>query len=232
MLKLDKNTHLMIIVTFSLIFIVVYLYYTITDVRNMQKTIKKLTDDLVIVSQKVHTLEDKCVQSFSKQQACNPAPKQDTLKDNGKKGNVVSVTQVVVNETLPIDTTYVSCEDEDDQSVLTSEVREVLECTDDEEDGVVGDVPVDSSVDENVDAINILDIINNKDNNTANDQETIQVINEELHVELVEKAAVSIEDVQKMKYDELRELSRKLNVNQKGTKDILVKRLSEFLASQ
>jgi hypothetical protein len=47
MFKLDKNTHMMVLFTFSLIFIVVYLYYTITDVRKMQKEVKRLSDELL-----------------------------------------------------------------------------------------------------------------------------------------------------------------------------------------
>lgn len=46
MFKIDKHTHLIILFTFALVFVVIYLYFTITDVRKMQRDITKLAADV------------------------------------------------------------------------------------------------------------------------------------------------------------------------------------------
>jgi len=43
MFKLSKSTHLTVIATFAIVFIVIYLYYTITDLRKLQIEVSKLS---------------------------------------------------------------------------------------------------------------------------------------------------------------------------------------------
>jgi hypothetical protein len=55
MFKLDKNTHMMILFTFALVFVVIYLYYTITDVRKMQRDIARLSSEVSALANKQPT---------------------------------------------------------------------------------------------------------------------------------------------------------------------------------
>ena len=55
MFKLDKNTHMMILFTFALVFVVIYLYYTITDVRKMQRDIARLSSEVSVLANKKPT---------------------------------------------------------------------------------------------------------------------------------------------------------------------------------
>lgn len=46
MFKAGKSTHLTILATFAIVFIVIYLYYTITDLRKVQIDVAKLTKEV------------------------------------------------------------------------------------------------------------------------------------------------------------------------------------------
>lgn len=209
MFKLDKNTHMMVLFTFSLIFIVVYLYYTITDVRKMQKEVKRLSDELLKL-QKEPPVQIKPVITPTPAAASapiNPVP-------------IVECKQVEPGADINIH--------EDDESVLTDEIRETLECTDDDED------------------IDLQNIINSADKQIAGEVadvvadvvagEVAEVVAGEAAVvaravvdEAVVDEAVAIDeaDILLMKYDDLKELCKKRNLSQKGAKDVLIKRLLE-----
>jgi len=45
-MKINTSTHLTILFTFAIIFVVIYLYYTIIDVRKISLDIKKLSQDI------------------------------------------------------------------------------------------------------------------------------------------------------------------------------------------
>ena len=45
-MKINTSTHLTILFTFAIIFVVIYLYYTIMDVRKISLDIKKLSQDI------------------------------------------------------------------------------------------------------------------------------------------------------------------------------------------
>lgn len=45
-MKINTTTHLTILFTFAIIFVVIYLYYTIIDVRKISLDIKKLSQDI------------------------------------------------------------------------------------------------------------------------------------------------------------------------------------------
>lgn len=151
MFKIDKSTHLLILFTFAIIFVVVYLYYTIIDVRKIQKELKTLSED-VLALKKLQAQEN-----------------QATLHEEEQK-RVIPI--VLATETEP----ELDFEVDEDESVHTEEVQAVLDV---EEQDVSEELP---------------------------EQEL---------------------DLSALKYDELRDLCKKLNLNQRGTKEVLLKRLEE-----
>lgn len=150
MFKIDKSTHLLILFTFAIIFVVVYLYYTIMDVRKMQKEIKTLSEDVL---------------ALKKEQAHE---NQIVLQEEEKK-----VIPIVLATEI----------DDEISSVHTEEIQEVL------------------CVDEEIDF-----------------DETAPVL---------EESVPSVE-FSTMRYDDLKDLCKKHNLNQRGTKEALIKRLEEF----
>lgn len=189
MFKLDKNTHMMVLFTFSLIFIVVYLYYTITDVRKMQKEVRRISDELLKLQTKTPEppVQSKPIPSPVPTQAPAPAPPPVPI----------------------VECKQVEPDAEDDESVLTEEIRETLECTDDEEAD-----------------IDLQAIINSSDNVVGTVVEPVAV---ETLVEPVVVSEVVIDEAEilQMKYDDLKDLCKKRNLSQKGAKDVLIKRLLE-----
>jgi CCR4-NOT transcriptional regulation complex NOT5 subunit len=55
-MKLNKLTHFMIIVFFAVTFIVVYLYYTIKDVKKISTEVQKLSKDVLTLSQSISSI--------------------------------------------------------------------------------------------------------------------------------------------------------------------------------
>jgi hypothetical protein len=229
---------MMILITFALVFIVIYLYYTITDVRKAQKEMKKLTDEVAELKTTLAKLEP-----LSKEMEVVKAKLGTPMISLTTTGGS---TETKTAENIPDikNTTNISDESDEVSSVSTEEVRETLNCTDDEEDEIV---PCDASVEvnnvidtipegleaepeqnieeveeDNVDLQDILDINKNKEN--VIDINGMVDTNEE-----VNKTVVTVDDIQKMKYDDLREFCRKHDISTKGTKDVLIKRICETL---
>ena len=46
MIKINKTTHISLLFTFAVVFISVYLYYTIVDVKHLKRETKKLMEDV------------------------------------------------------------------------------------------------------------------------------------------------------------------------------------------
>jgi hypothetical protein len=109
MFKAGKSTHLTILATFALVFIVVYLYYTITDLRKLQIEVSKLS---------------KTVQTLAQSPSCCPMPGGACPIGAGVGGPIPTMTF----DPMPAP--------EDDDSVATEEIKNILdrqESDDDEE---------------------------------------------------------------------------------------------------
>lgn len=60
-MKLNRNTHFFIITTFAIVFVVVYLYYTITDVRRLSTDVARLSRDLTLLTDTVKSQKQEVV---------------------------------------------------------------------------------------------------------------------------------------------------------------------------
>lgn len=129
MFKLSKGTHFTIIGTFAVVFIVIYLYYTITDVRRLQLEVSML-------SKKVASLQAPPAEHVV---VSEPARSEPPVIFLNHPGNVCvdDVCKMVVDNNA----------DGDASSVETVEIKKILSMCDGEGEGEeqvteTGDVPV------------------------------------------------------------------------------------------
>ena len=113
MFKFNKGTHLTILATFAIVFIVIYLYFTITDLRKLQGEVTRLRT-------KVSALEESAATS-SQVDSC-PVQKPPTLVETVPTAPIV--TAAATTTTSP----------EDNESVLTEDIKKLLDDADDEQE--------------------------------------------------------------------------------------------------
>lgn len=129
MLKLSKHTHLTIIGTFAVVFIVVYLYYTITDLRKVQADVARLTKQIA------------SLESSLSSSSC-PAPQQPPSASQAKA--LSSSAPAAPSSSVPkVPVAVKEMVMDDDESVATEDIKKLLDdaSVEDDEDGVVEDFP-------------------------------------------------------------------------------------------
>ena len=123
MLKIDKTTHMMILFTFGLVFVSVYLYYTIIDVRRVQTEMKKLVEENEVrkaaTSKEIEALSNAIMQLSVKAPQTKAASEVCEVKHD----------RVQVVEMIPVEKTL----DKDDDSVITDDIRKSLDCDTDDD---------------------------------------------------------------------------------------------------
>lgn len=232
---------MMILFTLILVFIVVYLYYMILDVRKIQQDIKKLQDDadgnktateneLKKLTTTTQELQQNQI-ALSQQQAsftttANPMQYAQQQHVYYPQQNMYAATvpfvdpQVMVAAPTGLDQTTIDvpvvptqlhvvdavvastpCMDDDIASVTTEDIRNTLDCNDDDDEVESLDVvlsPVDAK----------------EDIGTAKP------------IDINEKILSKSETLKNMKYEELKELCKAQGLCNKGSKDVLIKRLA------
>lgn len=207
MIKLNKTTHLMILFTFAIIFVVFYLYYTINDVRQLKAENKKLSADVSKTSQDIQNVASTLTKEIMEIKSI--------LKSCGG-GSVCVVPSTQAPQVLPqqAPTTL--------QPTIPSSTAQILNEIDEDDS---------SSVD--TDAIKQMLVDHEEeDEDTIEKQEDthpspVDSPEPESAIELPQDSAEvkQQEDVTKMKYDDLRELCKSRGLSSKGTKDQLITRL-------
>ena len=119
MIKFNKSTHLTIIATFAIVFIVIYLYFTITDLRKLQGEVTRLR-------QKVATLEEN---AGSASQSCPLKPPVEQQPPPAKKAETTTSAAPMV---IPLSPVIKEEDDDDDSSVLTEDIKKMLDADEDE----------------------------------------------------------------------------------------------------
>jgi hypothetical protein len=147
-MKLNASTHLTIIFTFALIFVVIYLYYTIIDVRKVSSDLNKITKELQSLSTSVSKLNNdiaevqKTNQDVNRifnmndiltQEINNLMPMVNKLTDNKvTESDIISYTSVECTD----DICTIQNEEDDKESVDTIDLKKILN-DDDDDDGEV-----------------------------------------------------------------------------------------------
>ncbi len=111
MFKFNKGTHLTILATFAIVFIVIYLYFTITDLRRLQNEVSRLRQKVSALEETTAVLPSSCpLQATHSAPLPTAAPIVSTA---------VSVSQV-------------QQDDDDKSSVLTEDITKMLEAEEDD----------------------------------------------------------------------------------------------------
>lgn len=204
MFKMDKKTHLTILFTFAVLFIVIYLYYTIRDVRKAQVDIKKLQDELSVVKVLATTVG-------SLQTDIEDIKNTKHIRTNIDVCTLAPPSQVIeAKEPVSLQETN----DHDDvSSVDTEEIRDILDGEDNEEDGDTEDNE------------------SSEDNENSESNEETEQDKEGDVTEVAEKniPTTTPESLKNMKVDELKDLCRSYNIPSKGNKNDLLVRIFEHL---
>lgn len=108
MFKFNKGTHLTILATFAIVFIVIYLYFTITDLRKLQGEVTRLRTKVAALEQSSCPVQEASAEAVSPAAAPVPVP------------SVVPVPVVAAQE--------------ETESVLTEDIKKLLDDEEDEED--------------------------------------------------------------------------------------------------
>jgi len=186
---------MMILMTFTLVFVVVYMYYTIKDVKRIYGEVKKNTQDI----QALQSLTNDVKNMKGTIEMMN----QGMLAQS--QFNVCSIPFPDMSQQVfvpPPPPQHVSDIKDDAESVATEDIKKLVRDDDDddenEEIGVVDDVG------------DIGDIVN----------ETAGVV-----VEPVQTQVISEESLKKLKFEELKDVCKKMGISIKGTREALISRI-------
>lgn len=192
MIKLNKTTHLMILFTFAVIFVVVYLYYTINDVKRINNEMKRLTTDVSKLNQDVINVIA-TINGFNKDEMCMTKQNMNTPLVPKSTDNQLTtpIAQASLIQSSIVDD--IAFEDEDDDtSVNTEELKHII-----------------------------------ADNDIEDHEEVCELEAPETEKDLEPTSTLSnIEELRKLKYDDVKELCKQKGISIKGTKEQLITKLS------
>ncbi len=118
MFKIDKNTHLAILFTFAVIFIVFYLYHTIQDLKKVQNELTKINNDILTLKRNSAVIDrlenDRLSREINKNQV-------NINKLNNNPNTIIYTTNET--ETEKDETHNLQ---EDNESVQTKELEDIL----------------------------------------------------------------------------------------------------------
>lgn len=210
-MKFNKLTHLTIVVVLAIVFIVVYLYYTIKDVKKIHNEVQKLTTNITDMNTSITNITSTLIPLLNSSQRPN---QRDVVLEGGNQCAYVPKIDNVVD---------------DESSVNSQELKTIMETIDDEGKEVVTETQqyindvanlddVEEMLDEEQtlkDAPKTLDI--------TKMPEIVETTNEDISM-------LSVDDLKKVSYEQLRKYCKNNAINYKGTKDVLIYRIKGISA--
>lgn len=214
-MKFNKLTHLSIIVVLAVMFIVVYLYYTISDVKKIHREVSKLTLDIDKMNQSISSITATLMPLVGGYQAYEQSQSQCVLPSRPVQ---VQPKPSTVTKTI----------DDDASSVDSVELHTIMETIDDEEV-----TPVEDAVDVVTTASDV--IVDNVDDSidiTQITPETTNTIEENStpYEGVVDLSSLSVDELKKVSYEDIRKFCKGNNLGYKGTKDVLIYRIKGITA--
>lgn len=200
MFKIDKNTHLAILFTFAVIFIVFYLYHTIQDLKKIQNELTKINSDILTLKRNSAVLDRLENDRLSRQINKKNENFNDSVIITDKPIEFEKINQVPVIE-------------EDNESIETQELQDILNNSSSSSSSST------ISLSEHEENVNMLE---EEQEHTTLDKD-LNLNNDEEILEEVEKV-----DLNSLTLEELKELCKKHGLSAKGSKSILKERLNEI----
>ena len=211
-MKFNKLTHLTIVVVLAIVFIVVYLYYTIRDVKKIHNEVQKLTSNITDMNTSITNITSTLIPLLNSTQSHTTS-----VHPTGTDGNQCAYVPNVNNDL------------DDESSVNSQELKTIMETIDDEEKEVV------TETQQYVNDVANLDDVEGM----INEEETLKDAPKTLDItKLVEIAetkdedfsVLSVDELKKISYEQLRKYCKNNEINYKGTKDVLIYRIKGITA--
>jgi hypothetical protein len=130
-MKINSSTHITILVTFALIFVVIYLYYTITDVRKLSLELKKVSVDVQTLSNSFTKLNGELLEVQKASLDFNKVFNMNDMLTNELTGLLNNQCQGDQCEIKTVQVEQTDIED-DNESVDTTDIKKILNDDDEE----------------------------------------------------------------------------------------------------
>jgi hypothetical protein len=224
MLKLNKSVHFNILTIFAIVFVCVYLYYTISDVKKIAIEVKKHSQDIANMITSLTTL--------SKEMA-DLKKKPMTPVSSATVGKMNITPQITISPVMPsktdggsTDATNVSTEEHVAfNNYETDEVDETEET----------DETADEEVESSVGTEDVKNLLNDmpedddcsEDNDDVNEVLELSMAPTNVDPVVVEKSMKSMtpEQLKSESYDDLKKYCKDNGLSTKGKKDELIQRI-------
>lgn len=217
MLKLNKSVHFNILCIFAIVFVCVYLYYTISDVKKIAVETKKNSQDVQNLITSIATLTKEVGELKKKAAVCTMTGGACAVVGGAAaaaascKLPVMNVTpKVVVSDAVPGEPPAAGAAHGDNDSVNTDDVKNLLgdipdddEVGGDDDDGLVEQMVMGGSCDVEDDIL-----------------ESVTLKQEPKDYKLM-----SEEDLKKEKYEDLKDYCKRVNLSFKGNKEAIIQRI-------
>lgn len=196
-MKLNKLTHFMIIVFFAVTFIVVYLYYTIKDVKKISTEVQKLSKDVLALSQSISSITSTLLTQTPVCYA--PSSANATVSSVVEQGAGSPITTTNVQVTIQEEGIH------DEASEVGDELHKIIETIDDE----TQDTPKD-----NVDILQL-----------AEPTEPVELIKSEVATTQESTSRLDAKTLKNMSYEAIKKYCKENGIDAKGTKEVLISKI-------
>lgn len=226
-MKFNKLTHLSIIVVLAIVFIVVYLYYTISDVKKIHNEVSKLTADISKMNASISNITNTLTAMLA------PQPASCAI------GSSVGVCSVQPKSQHPSDVQHGG---DDESSVNAQELQAIIETIEDEEQAETQDdaqddaqvAPKQSFVVYENDVAN-LDDLKDVEEMMAQQPQTLKDAPKLLDITSVgvsetDLSQMSLDELKSVGYETIRKYCKNNGLNYKGSKDVLIYRIKGVTA--
>lgn len=205
MFKLNKSTHMLILMTFTIVFVVVYMYYTIKDVKKMYAEVKKHEQEIQNLTKLEHEVKEMkgVIGMVMSGGMIAPVPPEQFMMAAQHVPVAPAPASKFPNSRPPPQSQQSQSVIADDVSVATEDIKKLVD-DDDAED-------------------NTQDIIE-EFADEAPKHESVSV-NEVTSDVSAQGGDFTEEQLKKMKFDDLKEIAKKKNISIKGTRDSLITRI-------
>jgi hypothetical protein len=226
-MKFNKLTHLSIIVVLAILFIVVYLYYTIRDVKKIHSEVTKLTSDITEMNRSISSITTAILPMVSSPQVGGVCQMPQSQPQPQQSKPSMQMQQTV---------------EDDESSVNSQELKTIMETIEDEDKSIV--VQETPSVPVYVNDVANLDDLKDVEELMAEQQQTLKDAPRTLditslgelssHTESIDDdvdlSALSLDEIKKISYNQLRRYCKNHGINNKGTADVLIYRIKGITA--
>ena len=201
MFKLNKSTHMLILMTFTIVFVVVYMYYTIKDVKKMYTEVKKHEQDIQNL-QKLDGDIKEIKNVLSMIMGSGPVPDQIIMPHNATAVHYAPPPpqQHATSKQCNVPPPPPDSQMADDASIATEDIKKLVD-----DDDLIDEEP---------------ELVPQDDPKCAT---TVQESPNDMQVQSADD--YTEEQLKKMKFDDLKDIAKKKNISIKGTRESLITRI-------